>query len=227
MAEVEELLDGVAVRLPAAAEIRAKATRRTRRRTTTAVVCSAVLMAIGAWAVLPTGADQQRRHDTVATAPDNPFRKDGLIQTWRAGEVPLYDQWHWTEGDGSQADAPAQDGLLPQVGLAGACPGSLVTADTPDQICYSQQYKGSSGALAQQRIVEFDDTATAGEQLRKVQDELTACGLRPTSQSSSSPADGPLSWSGTVKGDRTMRVFLQRWNSWVSVTEVLDGRRTP
>lgn len=121
MAEVEELLDGVVVRLPAAEEIRARGRRRSRRRTTTVVVCTVALMAAGAWAVLPTGADQRHKHETVATAPDNPFRKDGLVQMMRADEVPRHGTWHWKEDERPTTGAGSQGDPLPYLGLDGAC----------------------------------------------------------------------------------------------------------
>ncbi|MFJ1548397.1 hypothetical protein [Streptomyces sp. NPDC088246] len=227
MSEVEELLDGVVVRLPAAEEIRAKGQRRrARRRAATAALCTAVLLVAGAWAVLPDGTDGQGRRGTVATAPDNPFRKDGLIQTPRADELPFYEKWHWKADEGLPTDADPQDESLPQVGLDGACPGTSAQPGAVDRISYSRQYRGRDKAVAQHCIVEYDDAATAREQLRHMGDVLASCGLRPVSQSSGKAEDGSSTWSGTVEGGRTLWVFTRRWNSWVSVTEVLDGVRT-
>ncbi|MFJ5722115.1 hypothetical protein [Streptomyces sp. NPDC093149] len=225
MAEVEELLDGVVVRLPAAEEIRAKGRRRSRRRTTTAVVCTVALMAAGAWAVLPTGADQRHKHATVATAPDNPFRKDGVIQTMRADEVPLHGTWHWKEDERPTTGAGSQGDPLPYPGLDGACADAPSSVGAVNRIGYSRWYTGRDGAVAQQCIVEYDDEATAREQLRKMGDALESGGLRSAPGNSGKAEDGSGSWAGPVESGRTLRVFTRRWNSWVSVTEVLDGVR--
>ncbi|MFD4857839.1 hypothetical protein [Streptomyces atratus] len=225
MAEVEELLDGVAVRLPAAEEIRARGRRRSRRRTTTVVVCTVVLMAAGAWAVLPTGADQRHGRGTVATTPDNPFRKDGLVQMMRADEVPLHGTWHWKEDERPTTGAGSQEDPLPNPGPGGACAQTPPPAGAAGETSYSRWYTGRDGAVARHCIVEYDDEATAREQLRKTGDVLESGGLRPTPGDSGKAEDGSGSWAGTVEGGRTLRVFTRRWNSWVSVTEVLDGVR--
>ncbi|MFB7185732.1 hypothetical protein ACFCZT_10520 [Streptomyces sp. NPDC056230] len=225
MAEVEELLDGVVVRLPAAEEIRARGRRRSRRRATTAVVCTVALMAAGAWAVLPTGADQRHKHETVATTPDNPFRKDGVIQTMRADEVPLHGTWQWEEDERPTTGAGSQGDPLPHLGLDGACASKPPSVGAVDETSYGRRYTGRDGAAAQQCIVEYDDDATAREQLRKMGGVLESGGLRAAPGNSGKAEDGSGSWAGTVENGRTLRVFTRRWNSWISVTEVLDGVR--
>lgn len=227
MAEVEELLDGVAVRLPAAEEIRARGQRRrTRRRMAGTAAGVAVLVAAGAWAVLPPDA-REPAHGTVATATDNPFRTDdGLILMRDADELPGYDQWHWKANEGLPADAEPQSGPLPQVGLDGACPGSFVMQDEqPGQKSYSTVYRGSGGALAQHRVIEYDDTATARDQLTGLRAALAACGLTSVRPDVREANEGSDVWSGTVNDHRTLRVTVRSWRSWVSVLEVLDGRR--
>lgn len=224
MAEVEDLLDGVAVRLSAAEEIRAKGQRRrTRSRAVRAGVGGAavLLVAAGAWVLLPS--DDQGTRPTVATATGNPFRTDGLIQTPRADELPEYARWRWAESANLPAGAGPRGGPLPQVGLAGACPASFAVTDTPGQKAYSMLYTGRDHALAQYRVVEYEDTATARSQVAALREEMTACGLRTASPTARETEEGSKAWSGTVKDGRTMRVTVRRWNSWVSVAEVLDG----
>ncbi|WP_406450876.1 hypothetical protein OG782_14250 [Streptomyces sp. NBC_00876] len=223
MAEVEELLDGVAVRLPAAEEIRAKGQRRRNRRRVAGAGGMAVLVAAGVWAVLPWDAPEPE-HATVATATTNPFRTDGVIEMKPADELPGYEQWHWKAAEGLATDPEPQDGPLPQIGLGEACPASFVMADEPDQKRYGRPYRGRNDALALHRVVEYDDTATAREELTGLRRSLKACGLRPAQPTRTEADEGSSVWSGTVNEGRTMRVTIQQWNSWVSVVEVLEGR---
>lgn len=231
MAEVEELLDGVVVRLPAAEEIRRKGQRRrARRRAGTAALCAAVLMAAGAWILLPAGTDRQHERGAVATAPDNPFRENGMVRTLPAEEVPLYGTWHWKENEGRPVDSDARGDLLNWAGLSTFCPVTSPQTAEPDRVGYSQEYRGVRKAVARQCLVEYDDVATAREQLKEVYTGLESDGLRRV------PAGGPddargdrgatVAWSGTVPGGHTLRVFTRRWESWVSVVEILDGTDT-
>lgn len=244
MAEVEELLDGVAVRLPAGEEIRRRGQRRrTRRRTGAAALCAVALAAAGAWALLPGGTDRPDGRGTVATTPDNPFREDGAVRTLPAKEVPLYDTWRWKENEGRHVDSDARGGLLNRAGLGTFCPGASMGADpganTADRIGYTAEYRGVGKAVARQCLVEYDDEATARDELRTVLAGLGADGLSRTPGASQDGreredgrggapegAAGPeevTAWSGKVPGGHTLRVFTQRWKSWVSVVEVLDG----
>ncbi|MFI6951167.1 hypothetical protein [Streptomyces sp. NPDC050422] len=223
MAEVEDLLEGVAVRLPAAEEIRAKGQRRrTRSRAVRAGAGgAALLVAAGAWVLLPS--DDQGTRQTVATATANPFRTDGEIQMLRTDELPGNARWHWKESASLPAGAGRRSGPLPQVGLDEACPGSFVVKDSPGQKAYSLLYTGRDHALAQYRVVEYDDTATARSQVAELREEITKCGLRAVSPTAREAEEGSKAWSGTVRDGRSMRVTVRRWNSWVSVAEVLDG----
>ncbi|WNI24402.1 hypothetical protein [Streptomyces sp. ITFR-16] len=225
MAEVDELLEGVAVRLPAAEEIRAKGQRRRTRSRAVRVAAggAAVLVAAGAWALLPPGHPEARQ--TVATATENPFRTDGVIRTREPDELPGYARWHWRTTGGERPEAAGQPGgPLPQVGLDQACPGSFAQGNPPDQKRYSLLYTGRDDALAQHRIIEYDDAATARAQVAELGDAMTACGLRPASATAQERREGAAAWSGTVKDGRPMRVTVRRWTSWVSVVEILDGK---
>lgn len=146
-----------------------------------------------------------------------------MIQMRPADELPGYERWHWKANGGLASDTGAPGGPLPRIGLDEACPASLVMADEPDQTRYSLQYRGKGGALAQHRVVEYDDTATAREQLTDLRSALKACGLRAGQPTAEEADEGSSVWSGTAKNGRTMRVTVQDWNSWVSVIEVLDG----
>ncbi|MFF8611718.1 hypothetical protein [Streptomyces sp. NPDC015350] len=236
MAEVEELLDGVAVRLPAAEEIRRRGQRRrARRRTGAAALCTVALLAAGAWALLPGGPDGPDRPDgrgTVAIAPDNPFRENGVV-TLPAKEVPLDDVWHWKGNEGRPVDSDARGDLLNRAGIGMFCqrafPGTPSGTDPVDRIGYTAEYRGVRKAVARRCLVEYDDEATARDELRTVLAGLDADGLSRTAGASQDVREGAAApetvtaWSGKVSGGHTLRVFTQRWKSWVSVVEVLDG----
>ncbi|WP_327310991.1 hypothetical protein [Streptomyces sp. NBC_01243] len=232
MAEVEELLDGVVVRLPAAEEIRQRGQRRrARRRAGTAALCAGVLMAAGAWILLPAGTDRPHERGTVASAPDNPFRENGMVRTLPAEEVPLYGTWHWKENEGRPVDSDARGDLLNRAGLRTVCPVASPQTGAPDRVGYSQEYRGRRDAVARQCLVEYDDAATAREQLGAVHTGLEADGLRRTPGSAPDDVRGDrgatVAWAGTVPGGHTLRVYTRRWESWVSVVEILDGTDTP
>ncbi|MGW1412048.1 hypothetical protein, partial [Streptomyces sp. NPDC002403] len=216
--------------LPAAEEIRQRGQRRrARRRASAAALCAAVLMAAGAWVLLPT--DRQHERGAVATAPDNPFRENGMVRTLPAKEVPLYGTWRWKENEGRPVDSDARGDLLNRAGLSTFCPVTFPQAGAPDRVGYSQEYRGARDAVARQCLVEYDDVATAREQLRTVHTGLEADGLRRTAGSAPDGVRGDggatAAWSGTVPGGHTLRVFTRRWESWVSVVEILDGTDAP
>ncbi|MFB6502636.1 hypothetical protein ACFYXP_05040 [Streptomyces sp. NPDC002466] len=230
MAEVEELLDGVAVRLPAAEEIRRRGQRRrARRRTGAAALCTVALLAAGAWALLPGGPDGPDGRGAVAIAPDNPFRENGAVRNLPAKEVPLYGTWRWKDNEGRPVDSDARGDLLNRAGLGTFCPGTSPETGRVDRIGYTKEYRGVRKAVARQCLVEYDDEATAGDELRTVLAGLDADGLSRTAGASQDVREGAAApetvtaWSGKVPGGHTLRVFTQRWKSWVSVVEVLDG----
>ncbi|MFJ6012637.1 hypothetical protein [Streptomyces sp. NPDC092952] len=240
MAEVEELLDGVPVRLPAAEEIRRRGQRRrTRRRAGVATLCAAALLT-GAWAVLPDGADRsQDRRGAVATAPENPFRKNGVVQNLPPQEVPLYGTWHWKQTDGRPVASGERGDLLNRAGLAEFCMNTM-TGKGPDRAAYTSGYRGARGAVARQCVVDYSPRAdVARDELLAVFTRLETEGLRRVSGepadvpdgSDRTPEDipeeladqqGTLAWAGKVEG-HTLRVFTQRWKSWVSVVAIVDG----
>ncbi|MEL5956322.1 hypothetical protein AADR41_16400 [Streptomyces sp. CLV115] len=232
MAEVEELLDGVVVRLPAAEEIRRRGQRRrARRRAGTAALCAGVLMAAGAWILLPAGTDRPHEGGVVATAPDNPFRENGMVRTLPAEEVPLYGTWRWKENEGRPVDSDARGELLNRAGLGAFCSVASPQPGAPDRVGYSREYRGGHDAVARQCLVEYDDAATAGEQLGTVHTGLAAEGLRRTPGSTPDGARGDrgatAAWAGPAPGGHTLRVYTRRWESWVSVVEILDGTDKP
>ncbi|MGW2847587.1 hypothetical protein [Streptomyces sp. NPDC001108] len=240
MAEAEELLDGVVVRLPAAEEIRRRGQRRrARRRAGAATLCAAALLT-GAWALLPGGADgSQDRRGTVATAPENPFRKNGVVQNLPARDVPLDDIWHWKQTDGEPVASGARGDVLNRAGLAEFCMTTM-TGKGPDRAAYTSGYRGARGAVARQCVVDYNAGAgVARDELLAVFTRLETEGLRRVSGEPADVPGGPdrapedipeeladqqgtLAWAGKVEG-HTLRVFTQRWKSWVSVVGIVDG----
>ncbi|MFB6818606.1 hypothetical protein ACFCV8_29110 [Streptomyces sp. NPDC056347] len=243
MAEVEELLDGVVVRLPDAGEIRRRGQRRrARRRAGVAALCTAALLAGGAWVLLPDGAGRQHeRGGQVAVAPDNPFLVNGVVRTLPPGEVPLNDTWHWKQNEGRSVDSDSRGDLLNWAGISEFCPAEAQRTRPVSSAGYTVEYRGVRKAVARQCIVEYDDGATARQELLSVLTGLEANGLSrvpvastevPKSDPDRVPEgvpdewgdkEGTMAWAGKVPGGHTLRVFTQRWKSWVSVVEIVDG----
>ncbi|MFJ7630765.1 hypothetical protein ACIQZN_30230 [Streptomyces sp. NPDC097595] len=225
MAEVEDLIEDVAIRLPEAEDIRARGQRRrTRARAVRGGAAGAVVLAAaGAWGLLlPEDGPEARQ--TVATTTANPFKVDGVVVMRPADEVPGYATWHWKETTSPPKGTGPISDALPQVGLDGACPASFVPADELDRKGYSLLYTGSDHALAQHRITEYDDTATARSQVTALRGAMTRCGLHSATPTAGEKEEGSTVWSGTVDDGRTLRVTVRRWESWVSVEEVLHGK---
>ncbi|OKJ70346.1 hypothetical protein [Streptomyces sp. CB02460] len=225
MAEVEDLIEDVAIRLPEAGDIRARGQRRrTRARAVRGGAAGAVVLtAAGAWGLLlPSDGPEARQ--TVSTTTANPFRVGGEVVMRPAGELPGYATWHWKETASLPEGAGPRSDALPQVGLDGACPASFVPADEPGQQRYSVLYTGSGHALAQHRVIEYEATATARSQVTALRGAMERCGLHSASPSAREKEEGSAVWSGTVEDGRTLRVTVRRWESWVSVEEVLHGK---
>ncbi|NEC65577.1 hypothetical protein [Streptomyces sp. SID9727] len=225
MAEVEDLIEDVAIRLPGAEDIRARGQRRrTRARAVRGGAAGAlVLAAAGAWGLL-LPADGPEARQTVTTTTANPFRTaDGEVVMRRADELPGYATWHWKEAASLPGGAGPRSDALPQVGLDGACPASFVPADEPGQQRYSLLYAGSGHALAQHRIIEYEAITSARSQVTALRGAMERCGLHSASPTAREREEGSTVWSGTVDDGRTLRVTVRRWKSWVSVEEVLHG----
>lgn len=225
MAEIEDLIEDVALRLPEAGDIRARGQRRrTRARAVRGGAAGAVVLAAaGAWGLL-LPADGPEARQTVATTTANPFKVDGVVVMRPADELPGYATWHWKESASLPKGTGPSSDALPQVGLDGACPASFVPAVEPSQQRYSVFYTGSDHALAQHRVIAYDAEATARTQVTALRGAMSRCGLHSATPTAREKEEGGAVWSGTVDDGRTLRVTVRRWESWVSVEEVLQGK---
>ncbi|MGW6023240.1 hypothetical protein [Streptomyces sp. NPDC055099] len=216
MAEVEELLDDVTVRMPSGAELRERGARRTaRRRVAVAAVVTALVAGAG-WAMLPGGGDG-REVRPAATPKTNPFMVGGVVRLLAPEQMPQAAKWHWKGDEGEDmVDVP-----LPRVGGDDSCPGSYAYAgrQAPDQVQYGTEYYSDKGATARQRVTEYDSASVAADEVSLLRDALTECGLREHTE-------GPAPyWSGTTESSSRLRVSVERWRDWVSVVETeVEGR---
>ncbi|MFD5704112.1 hypothetical protein [Streptomyces lasiicapitis] len=214
-AKVDELLDDVAVRLPSAAEVRARGGRRQTRRRAAGVAAAVAVAAAGAltWAAVPGGSDGPGREVRPAASPHgSAIVVDGMPRILMPDQLPEDARWNWKAMDDGTEDSP-----LPRIARGSTCPDSYRERKTPDHVQYSATYYSEADeghASASHRIVAYDTPAAADRELRAYQDELTSCGLTPTT-------GRKPHWSGTANGDGSrLRVTAERSGKWVSVVEV-------
>ncbi|GAA1929238.1 hypothetical protein GCM10009837_63590 [Streptomyces durmitorensis] len=218
MAEVEELLDDVTVRMPSGAELRARGERRTARRRVAGGVAVAVAVT-GAltWGVASGGIGGDGREVRPAATPTaNPFKVGGVVRLLSPELMPQAAKWRWK----SMEEEVMVDLPLPKVGGDDSCPGSDPGRKAPSQVQYGTEYYGDKGATARQRVTEYDSESVAADEVSLLRAALTECGLREH-------AAGPDPyWSGTTESSSRLRVSVERWRGWVSVVEIeVEGRR--
>lgn len=220
MVEVEELLGEATPRMPSAAEVRARGSRRRARRRVAAVTSVAAVAAAGVfWAAGP-GQEQGRVHTAAPPAPVNPYRVDGVIRTLPADEVPLFGPYHWKKRTGDDSS----DQVLTRLGFDNACMYTPVPPAGPaDQVRYSSSYTGTGGARARHRIAEYDDAAGARGEFAALQDALKGCGLSPLPAAEQA---GTL-YAGRSRGGPWLRVFVAHGLTWTSVVEVQEPAKRP
>lgn len=214
-AKVDELLDDVAVRLPSAAEVRARGGRRQVRRRAAGVVAGVAVVAAGAltWVALPDGRGGAGREVRPAVSPHgSAIVVDGMPRILPSDRIPDDDRWNWKTMDDGTEESP-----LPRIARGSTCPESHRERKTPDHIQYSATYYSGADeghASASHRVVAYDSPAVAERELAAYQDELTSCGL--------SFASGKRPrWSGTAGGDGSrLLVTAERSGKWISVVEV-------
>ncbi|GAA3105141.1 hypothetical protein ACFQ0X_16445 [Streptomyces rectiviolaceus] len=217
MAEVEELLDDVTVRMPSGAELRARGGRRTmRRRVAGGVAVVAALAGVVTWGVASGGGGGDGREVRPAATPtDNPFKVGGVVRLLSPELMPQATKWHWK----SMEEEVMVDLPLPKVGRDKSCPGSDAGRKAPSQVQYGTEYYSDKGANARQRVTEYDSASVAADEVSRLRDALTECGLWEHAEG----AD-PY-WFGTTESSSRLRVSIERWRGWVSVVEVeVDGR---
>ncbi|QEV20034.1 hypothetical protein [Streptomyces alboniger] len=211
MAEVEELLDEVTVRMPSGAELRARGRRRTVRRRA-ALVAAAVAVTGGALATaaLARGGEGGRDIRPAATPTKNPFSVGGMVRLLPPERMPADGKWQW-RGDEEEA---TENHPLPRVGGSDSCPASYAPRSAPDQIQYGAEYSSDKGATARQRVTSYDSGAVARREVALLEEALTECGLRRHGKGAAGY------WSGTTESSSWLRVEFERWGKWVSVVEV-------
>lgn len=221
MAEVEELLDDVTVRMPGGAELRARGARRTvRRRAAGGVAVAAVVAGALTWGVASGGGDG-REVRPAATPKENPFMVGGVVRLLSPELMPQATKWHWK----SMEEQQMPDLPLPEVGFENSCPGSHAGQKAPSQVQYGTEYYGDDGdngdrsANARQRVTEYGSESVAADEESRLREALTECGLREHG------AGAKPYWSGTTESSSRLRVTVERWRGWVSVVEVeVEGR---
>ncbi|MGW6275762.1 hypothetical protein [Streptomyces sp. NPDC055060] len=216
MAEVEELLDDVTVRMPSGAELRARGGRRTvRRRAAGGAAVAAVLAGALTWGAVSGGGGGDGREVRPAVTPTkNPFKVGGVVRLLSPELMPQDAKWHWKGMEEEMPDLP-----LPRVGFENSCPGSHTAGKAPGQVQYGTEYYSEKDAGARQRVTEYDRASVAADEVSLLRRTLTECGLREHTEGAA-----PY-WSGTTESSSRLRVTVERWREWVSVVEVeVEGR---
>lgn len=219
MVEVEELLDDVTVRMPNAAEVRARGNRR-RARLRAGAVAVAVVAASMSWTLVRGDGPQEVRPAGEPTATPvaerNPYKTGNQINLLAGSDVPLFKKWNWKVSDKSSKEAVR----LPRVGFDDACPQlSLGTpADKLDQISYTAVYEGDGESIARHRYIDYGSADQAADELKQLKDALAACGLKPQGKGAEAY------YAGTSTSGPWLRVDIDNGRTWISVIEVQTSR---
>ncbi|MCF3135716.1 hypothetical protein [Streptomyces olivochromogenes] len=227
MAEVEELLDGVAVRLPAASDVRARGDRRLARRRGVAVATAALALAGGlTWAVLPEHGQEETRPSRPPTASrtsevgHTPYKKDGVVLLLKENELPLYANWHWRA-----VDEPSQDTLLSHIGDAASCGGvDEAIENLSGAWRYERYYRGDRKALARHGYTEYDSSAEVTAAVNGLRAALAGCGLKKDGEATDIRGKASDTYSGTNEDHRQTRFVVAHGDRWVSVIVELGGK---
>ncbi|MGW3121159.1 hypothetical protein ACWDBW_29100 [Streptomyces sp. NPDC001107] len=230
MAEVEELLDEVALHMPSAAELRARGDRRLARRRSGAVAAAVVAVA-GAvtLAVLPGSGTHETRPAKAPTASQSApsqstpggsttYQKDGMVWLKAPKALPLYGQWHW------RATEEGSDGLT--LGSVGECLAvEQVLQKSSGQWIYRRSYLGDRGAKARHSYTEYTDNDAQRElntALSGLHEALSGCGL--TSQGAATGPEGQTvdTYTGTID-HRQARIVVEHGTRWLSVLRESGG----
>ncbi|MFC8130456.1 hypothetical protein [Streptomyces sp. NPDC057302] len=217
MAEVEELLDDVTVRMPSGAELRVRGERRTmRRRAAGGAAAAAVMAGALVWGVASGGGGGDGSEVRPAATPTkNPFMVGGVVRLLSPELMPQAAKWHWKGHEEQEMlDLP-----LPKVGGDNSCPGSNAARKAPNQVQYGTEYYSDKGATSRQRVTEYDSASVAADEVSLLRRTLTECGLREHTEGRT-----PY-WSGTTESSSRLRVSVERWRGWISVVEVEADER--
>jgi hypothetical protein len=234
MAEVDEMAQGLTVRLASPADVRAMGERhRARRRAALGVGAAIAVAALGAGSWVTLAADPQRGAGpaTGVTAPatPNPYVSGDTMHTVPAADLPLNSTLHWkVDGTGDPRDT---NDPLPSAGLHDVC--ALMPTGEPgpgdDYQGATSTYTGKGGALARHRIYEYDTAVFAAAKVKAEQEYLAEqCGLTVHGTGATAYYSGTtgrighrMETSAPGPGDRqTLRVTVAQYGRWVSVIEV-------
>ncbi|WP_030929391.1 hypothetical protein [Streptomyces sp. NRRL S-646] len=215
MAEVEELLDEVSVRMPSAAQLRAQGDRRLARRRSAAV--AAVVVAVAgavSLAVLPGNGTHKTRPAKPPTAShsaavgNTPYEKNGTVNLKAPKSLPLYGQWHWRA---SKFESKV-----------GGCSAVDLVLYQASGWSYDMYYRGDRGAKANHRYTEFDGPSDRSTTLSGLREALSGCGL--TSQGASTGPEGQTldTYTGTID-HRQARIVVEYGDRWLSVVKESGG----
>ncbi|MFG2350809.1 hypothetical protein [Streptomyces phaeochromogenes] len=216
MADVEDLLDETGLRLPsAAAEVRARGTRRRTRRRATAAAAAVVAVALGAaLAVLPGEKTRAARPPTASPTGeraydfqyDNPYNRNGKIRLWGLNRFATPVEAGW-EADRKSVDVP-----LPS--LVFDLPCTYSRADGRFQKRWTASFHADNGAVFRHRYMEYDTKAHAGRQLLYLRNQLAACDVRPRTW-----LPGKVEYQGVDKKGRNFDIVIEYGERWISVRE--------
>jgi hypothetical protein len=229
MAEVEELLDDVVLRMPTAEAVRARGSRRRSRRRAGVLGVTVAAITVGAsWALLPGDGGRDARPagparpvgtptDSPSTETDHsPYKKGDTLELLSAGELPQDEKWHWKPAANEPAGG-VTDAESALVKLK-TCDGWAQTGNRQGSMLYTTTYKGSRDAAAWQRYAEFDDDAGVDELVENLDTTLSTCGFHPVGKAADTH------FAGTSEDGRRVRVTVEHGKRWIYVSEVEDGR---
>ncbi|WP_405723713.1 hypothetical protein OG607_15780 [Streptomyces sp. NBC_01537] len=222
MAEVDEMAQGLTVRLASPADVRAMGERlRSRRRVAMGAAAVVVVAAMGAgsWAVLAGGAPHGAGPAVPASphpSSSNPYVSGDIIVGMEAADLPLNSELHWTVY--APSHPRSVNDTLPNVGLDEAC-GSPGAGHKYQFMQGVRNFSGKGGARARHRDTEYNTGAMATAAVSDTEAALTECGL-------TWHEDGSASYyAGTAKSGVPLKVTIERYGRWVAVTEVQNVAR--
>ncbi|BFU45338.1 hypothetical protein [Krasilnikovia sp. MM14-A1004] len=218
MVDVEELLDGVPVRLAPAQAVRARGERRRTRQgvgVAAAVLVVAAAVGIGSWvnpAPAPHGASVASDPDGAAPQGENPFEPDGVVRNLKPSDLPKDAALHWKPYIPDAEHQTDEAVALPQAGLTGACNGGWPGGVTAPEQQFTSIFTGAGNARARYRVSEYANADQATDAIRGLGQTLHDCGLTAHDEGArySGRTDGTGPW---------LDVSVRRWGVWVGVTE--------
>ncbi|MCU7725925.1 hypothetical protein ODJ79_19540 [Actinoplanes sp. KI2] len=211
MVDVEELLDGVPVRLAPAQTVRARGERRRARQgvgLATAALVAVTAVGVGTWTQVAPGT-----HGTAVATADaadgvNPFERNGVVKNLKPSDLPKNSELHWQVDYHNDGFPPP----LPQAGLNGACDGWPGGIAAPQQQ-FTSSFTGKDDARARYRVSQYGSPGEAQGAVRGLGQTLHDCGLTENAD------DGSYRGRANTTGP-WLEVSVQRWEAWVGVTEV-------